>query len=440
MMPAMSERPAESPSETGRVLVIDDDDVILEFVRAALAEKMPGVTVTTYHSRQLGPPAADFDWSAHDLLLLDYDLGDGETGTDWLRRFAGKPGFPHTILLSAERSATMVGNAVRQGAAGYLNKGELSTARLVETVREALSTIASVDSAMPAPATPPTRDAGSESSTGFSTRHTLDTGPGGFTYRFIRLIGRGAMSRVYLAERSEDQLTLVLKILARDVARDPENVQRFAREGELISRVNSPYVVKVYDHGTTNSYGYIAMEFFGRGDLAQVIEQGMSPEDAVIYLHNIACGLEAIHAEGIVHRDLKPGNIMLRGDGSMAIADFGLSKRIGGLDSSLTQTGVILGTPYCMSPEQTAGLDADHRSDLYAAGVMFYEMLMGERPFTGPNLPGLLLAIQRAPIPRLPESMAKYQPVVDRLLAKNPDDRYQTAAGLVSELRALVTP
>jgi serine/threonine protein kinase len=412
-----------------RILLIDDDELIMEFLQDCLEEALPEAEVAQYPARRLGRPGGDFDWAAYDLLLLDHNLGGGETGTEWLEAFGGRPGFPRVLLLTAIENPKVVGNAVRLGADGYLNKANLTPETLLETVNGILDS---------APAW--TRDSAASvertdepSIPRYRGRDSLETGPGGASYRFTRLIGRGGMSRVYLAERTEDRTTVVLKILDRDVARDPENVQRFAREAELISRVDSPYVVRIYEHGTTNSFGYIAMEFFGRGDLAQRIAHGVSPEDAVLYLHNVTSGLEAIHRLGIVHRDLKPGNVMFRADDSMALVDFGLSKRVG-MDVSLTQTGAIMGTPYCMSPEQTEGHEAGPRSDIYAAGVLFYQMLTGERPFTGRNLPALLHAIQTAPVPTLPVALARYQPVLDRLLAKNPEDRYQSAAELNAAL------
>ncbi len=425
----------DPPDAPPRILVIDDDDVIMSFIEVCLETELPGSTVTKYHSLRSGRPGPDFDWSSHDLLLLDYNLGDGETGVAWLEAFAGRPGFPPTLLITAEDSPRIVGNAVRRGASGYLNKSNLRPEALAEAITGVLSSQSPSSSATPAAGADTgggtSVDQQAESVVRYRGRHSLDTGPSGSSYRFTRVIGRGAMSRVYLAERSEDSITVVLKILDCDVAQDPENVERFAQEGELLSRVNSPYVVKIYDHGFTNSYGYIAMEFFGRGDLAQRMDQGVSPEDALLYLHNIACGLDAIHGLGIVHRDLKPANVMFRGDGSMALVDFGLSKRVdAGL--SLTQTGMILGTPYCMSPEQTEGREADHRADLYAAGVMFYQMLTGCRPFTGANLPQLLLAIQRTPVPPLQGALAAYQGLLDKLMAKKPEDRYQSAGALIA--------
>jgi CheY-like chemotaxis protein len=439
-MLAMPAAQTASPEERKRVLIVDDDPLINEFLKACIRSAFPEVSVTTYDPERQGRPTTDLDWTAHDVLLLDYNLGNGETGVDWLRRYAGLPGFPPTILITAETSPIVVGKAVHSGAVAYLNKSELTPESLEETLREVLESVpaeSDPDTAEPA-------DTGTTASTddgspdGFPVQDALDTGTAGANYRFIRQIGSGGMPRVYLAERSEDRTTVVLKLLARDISRDAENVQRFAREGELLARVDSPYVVKIFDHGTTNSYGYIAMEFFGRGDLAQRMTQSVSADDAVLYLHNIALGLDAIHRHGIVHRDLKPGNIMFRGDGSMALVDFGLSKRIG-TDLTLTETGVILGTPYCMSPEQTHGLVADHRADLYAAGVMFYEMLTGERPFTALSLPSLLQAIQTEPAPKLPPELQRYQPVLDRLLDKDPDKRYQSAGELIDAIQDLVT-
>ena len=272
-MTASSAIAASTEKGSTNVLVIDDDDLVLDFLRVCLESELPNVVVTTYDSKRLGRPGADFDWAKHDVLLLDYNLGHGETGTEWLNVFSSQPGFPKTILLTAEDSATLVGEAILSGAGAYLNKTALTPAGLATTVTDVMeSTVnapanASVNAAGGAPVEHAKDKHRSELS--YRGRDKLDTGPGGASYRFIRLIGRGAMSRVYLAERNEDGSMVVLKILERDVSRDPLNVQRFADEGALLYGIDSPYVVKVFDHGMTNSYGYIAMEFFGRGDLAQ---------------------------------------------------------------------------------------------------------------------------------------------------------------------------
>ncbi len=446
-MHALAAMPQETPQDSPRILVVDDDEVILDYVQACLETRIPGARVTRYNSRRRGRPDAGFDWSSHDLLLLDYRLGHGDTGADWLRAFSSRPGFPRTVLFTGPDGDPLQPGAGEPRADGYLDKSRLNSDALVHTVRNMLAEPAPARAATPGPAAqasaPPAPDEEGpegdwEATSGpkFRGRRSFETVPGGTRYRFIRLIGRGGMSRVYLAERAHDRMTAVLKILDRKLAADPENAQRFQREGELVAALDSPYVVRVYDHGVTDGTGYIAMEFFGRGDLAQRMRQGVSPDDALLYLHNIVCGLDAIHRVGIVHRDLKPGNVMFRGDGSMALADFGLAKHLGE-DLGLTGTGVILGTPYCMSPEQTRGEAADQRADLYAAGVLFYEMLTGRRPFVAPNLPALLMAIQiETPAP-LPRGLERFQPVIDRLLAKRAEDRFASAGELLAALAPL---
>ena len=245
-------------------------------------------------------------------------------------------------------------------------------------------------------------------------------------YRFVRLIGQGASSRVYLAERLSDKSTLVLKIMDVASIKEPQALQRFVQEAELVSEVNSPYVVRFLEHGFTKEYGYIAMEFFTRGDLKQRIEHGVSLGDALNYIRHIAFGLSAIHQQGIIHRDLKPGNIMFRSDDSLALADFGISRRLNET-SELTRLGSVLGTPNYISPEQALGKTVDHRSDLYSAGVVFFEMLTGRKPFKAETAPALVYQHVHADIPQLPGKLQRYQPLIEMLLAKNAAERFSSA-------------
>jgi serine/threonine protein kinase len=255
-------------------------------------------------------------------------------------------------------------------------------------------------------------------------------------YKFVRLIGQGAHSRVYLAERLEDQLTLVLKIMDLHSIDDATVTKRFAQEAALLATIESPYVVKFYGHDFTPGYGYIAVEFFTRGDLKQRIEHGVNTEEALLYALNIAFGLEAIHTRNIVHRDLKPGNIMFRSDDSLALADFVISKHLGG-SWDLTKTGSILGTLNYLSPEQGLGQDVDQRTDLYGLGMILFEMLTGEKAFRASSPGALVYQHLYADVPTLPEFLSQYQPIVDQLLAKDPKDRYQSASELVANLQPL---
>ena len=241
------------------------------------------------------------------------------------------------------------------------------------------------------------------------------------------------MSKVYLAERVKDKMTVVLKVLDLTSVREPKLIQRFIQEAKLIAGLNSPFVVKIHEHGLTEDYGYIAMEFFSRGDLKQRAEMGLNHEIAVIYATHVAYALEQIHSINVVHRDLKPANIMFRGDDSLALADFGISKKIDEV-SDITTIGQILGTPHYMSPEQGEGGDVDARTDLYSLGVLFYELLTNDKPFRAATPAALIYQHVHAPIPKLPRALSQYQDILDGLLAKAPQQRIQTAREAINLL------
>ncbi|MDH3547063.1 MAG: serine/threonine protein kinase, partial [Gammaproteobacteria bacterium] len=195
---------------------------------------------------------------------------------------------------------------------------------------------------------------------------------------------------------------------------------------ELIAEINHPNIVRIYDLGVGDDHAHIAMEYLDGGDLKQRIAEGITERNAVSYLKQIASALAEIHGVGILHRDLKPGNIMLRKDESIALIDFGLAKRLR-LRMEMTDEGEIFGTPYYMSPEQGHGNGVDHRSDIYSLGVIFYEMLTGEKPFRAGSAMAIIYQHARAPIPLLPTRVSQYQALLNMMLAKQPEDRLQSA-------------
>lgn len=256
-------------------------------------------------------------------------------------------------------------------------------------------------------------------------------------FRLTRKLASGGMTEVYLAVREQDDLPVVLKVLAAAGPAAGANLARFIQEYALLSRITDPHVIRIYDQGFTDDHAYIAMEYFECGDLRSELRHGMTGERALDVLAQVGRALEVIHAHGIIHRDLKPENVMLRPDGSVAVADFGVAKAIQqDAAPAFTETrhGEVVGTPFYLSPEQASGGPITPATDLYSLGVMFHEMLTGSRPYSAETLELLLASHLNAPTPRLPVEHEGVQPVLDSLMAKRPGDRYPSARALLEDL------
>ncbi len=249
-------------------------------------------------------------------------------------------------------------------------------------------------------------------------------------YRVVSKIGRGGSSVVYLAERESDQQQVVLKILDATAGLDEILLQRFVQEFDIISSINHPNVVKIYDRGFSDRHAYIAMEYFPNGSLVEVIRQGLTGRQALSLLAQAASALREVHSRGVIHRDIKPGNLMARADGSIVLADFGIAKRLDD-NKNRTRHGELYGTPYYVSPEQIEGDPATAQSDIYSLGIIFHEMLTGQRPFEAESVSGLIALHVSAPRPKLPEPLAEYQGILDRMIAVDPAKRYKSAEELI---------
>jgi serine/threonine-protein kinase PpkA len=254
-------------------------------------------------------------------------------------------------------------------------------------------------------------------------------------YIIEKELGHGGMSTVYLAEQESLGRKVALKVMAPALAADRSFGERFLREARTVAQLSHPNILAVYDIGSSGHSYYMAMEYVPGGDLKQRIRQGaISPEQALAILKQIAKALGYAHQKGFVHRDVKPENILFREDGTAVLTDFGIAKAVGS-GTRMTGTGMTIGTAHYMSPEQAQGRsDLDGRSDLYSLGIVFYEMLTGQVPYDADNTVGIAMQHVQGPLPQIPAHLAGCQPLLDRLMAKYPDQRFADAQGLIAVL------
>jgi serine/threonine-protein kinase PpkA len=247
-------------------------------------------------------------------------------------------------------------------------------------------------------------------------------------------IGRGGMSRVYLARQLEPKRKVAIKIVSPGNAADEAFLHSLKQEGDTIASMSCDNIVTVYACGVIDLHYFMAMEVLSGGDLAEKIKSGLRPDDAVEIMLQIGNALKHAHSKNVLHRDIKPENVMFHESGKAVLVDFGIAKEADST-SSFTQVGAVVGTPHYMSPERCMGKATDHRSDLYAMGVMFFELLTGKKVYDGRDTFAVSYAHVYEPVPPLPPEHARFQNLVSRLLAKDPDDRTQTAEEMLEDLR-----
>jgi tRNA A-37 threonylcarbamoyl transferase component Bud32 len=253
-------------------------------------------------------------------------------------------------------------------------------------------------------------------------------------YRIVRPIAEGGMAAVYLAVQESLEREVALKILRR--FDDPVQAGRFRNEGRIIASLNHRNIITIHDIGAIDERHYISMEYLESGDLEKRIAAGMRPEAALELLEILGGCLDFLHRRGIVHRDIKPANILFRKDGTPVLTDFGIARRLD-QDIRLTLDDTALGSPCYLSPEQAECKPLDGRADIYGLGVILYEMLTGEKPFAGNSPIETILAHLTGPRPELPARLGRYQELLDRMIARDPGERYADAKEMVDALHAL---
>ena len=261
-------------------------------------------------------------------------------------------------------------------------------------------------------------------------------------YRIVAEIGHGGMADVYKAYQKSLGRHVAIKILPAVLSRDETFRARFEREARAVARLRHPNILTVFDYGEQEGITYIVMEYARGGTLKDWMAESFSLEKAVEMINQVGSALAYAHRQGVVHRDVKPGNVLLTGEGWPLLSDFGLAKMVEG-SKELTASGMSVGTPEYMSPEQGQGLPTDHRSDIYALGVMLYEMVTGRKPYTADTPMAVIIKHMTAPLPSpralRPDLPASIERVIIRAMAKLPEDRYanadEMAAALESALR-----
>lgn len=256
-------------------------------------------------------------------------------------------------------------------------------------------------------------------------------------YKIEKEIGKGGMATVYLAVQESLNRSVVLKVMDKVQRNESDEMaQRFMDEGRIVASLHHPNIVTIFDIGLAGEDLYISMEYVQGGDLKKRLESHIPSSMALDIIAKIGSALESAHLHNVIHRDVKPANILFREDGTPLLTDFGIAKQTD-FDKDLTSTGIFLGSPNYVSPEQADGKSVDGRSDIYSLGCIFYEMLTGYKPYHSDSVIDIVIQHKTSPVPTLPEKLSIYQSLLDRMMAKNLNDRFANAEQMLKSIRKL---
>ena len=401
-----------------KALVIDPSGELRDFLRFCAGRFWPGLQIVSCLWAR-GCPDEKFDWTGIDLVVMEHRLHNPyDQGVEWLRAIRRNPAAPPVVLVSGELTESLREQAGRAGAATVLNKNELSPIRFAECVEHVLGrgSPSATHSASPAAAPCIPRPT-------LSTEITAPQVPGFRIVQSLVTLSHGSMS---LAMEESTQRSVALKMVRLAKGLQPSVLQRFKREYGILATLENANVIKVLKQGVVDNHVFVATEYCKGGDLGERITRGIPPQLAVRYLQQIMRGLQAVHARGIVHRDLKPTNLLFRENDTLVLTDFGVERDLCENPPVPSTPSLVADLNY-VSPESIRGGKVDVRSDLYSAGTVFYHMLTGAPPYKNATVTLMLEAHLNAAIPRLPRKASALQSLIDGLLQKNPNHRFQSA-------------
>lgn len=406
-----------------QILIIDDDPLFTKLLTHRIEAASDNVLIDCLDPGQQGWPSTSQTFSEYDIIFLDYVLGE-YNGLRCLSSIRQRTRRAYITMMSGTSNEQDAITSIKAGADNYLPKQLLTTDR----VKEIFSAEKSDN-----------KDTRTNTNFRLNNTHGVHSkkGPVFFPrlngYTVKRKIGIGGMAAVYLVTRDFDQLDVVMKVIDSTEPNTQQLVKRTKQEYELISQIDNDNIIVIDEIIEHDGLLLIVMEHFNAGDLKQRIEHRFSCKQAIDYLKNITSGLVAIDEKNYIHRDLKPSNIMFRDDGSLAIIDFSVAKSLD-FNAGITLEGEVVGTPYYMSPEQAVGKPVDIRGDIYSLGIIFYEMLVGRKPFYSKDLHELIRMQINQALPELPIHLQNYNWLLAKMTAKSPAERFQSAQELADAL------
>lgn len=399
-----------------RLLIIGDERELRLWLHHQVEVLWPDAVVDEMEYAQLESRASSLRMRDLQLVVLcvkcDPAAEDPSTDLEPLRTLLRYHDVPPTVVVASGGNELTAVRAIQAGANDYLPRELISGQRLATALRSAMKAARHVQVSRPRARKSP--------------RRKIDPAHLNLPqYSILHKLGESSRAAVYLAHSTSLGRNVALKI-SKPMIEDADECNEFAREYAAISALHHRSVVEIYDYGFHDGREFISMEYFPCGDLKVRLQQPISVRESLEFAHRICMALEVIHAKGLIHRDLKPPNVMLREDGSIVLIDFGIAKGVE-LGGRSTAVGVLRGSPYYMSPEQAQGIPLDARSDIYSVGVILFEMLSGNKPYTGSSAMEVMQQHVHGPRPRLPIEQVEFEALLEHFMARQRDERFPDA-------------